>query len=103
MGAADRLDAGHRQAEMPDLAGLYEPLHRARHVLHWHVRIDPVLIEEIDHIGTQALQSLVRHLTDALGPAVGGLSRVAVAEPEFGRDHESAAYRFPTLRRPLPR
>ena len=68
---------------MPDLAGPYELLHRARHVLDRHVRIDAVLIEQIDHVGAQALQSLVRDLTDALGPAVGGCVASPLRKPNF--------------------
>ena len=46
--AADRLHARLRQAEVLDLALADQLLHRARDVLDRHVRIDAVLVEEVD-------------------------------------------------------
>ena len=46
--AADRLHSGLGQAEVPDLALLDQILHRSRHVLDRHVRVDAVLVEEVD-------------------------------------------------------
>src|SRR5689334_125826 len=82
---------------MPNLSGLHELLHGTRHVLDRHVRIDAVLVKQIDYIGAQALQSLVRDLTNALGPAIGGLRRVTVAETELRRDHDVTAHGFQSL------
>jgi hypothetical protein len=48
VGAADGLHARLGEAEVLDLALLDQVLHRARHVLDGHVRIDPVLVEEVD-------------------------------------------------------
>ena len=39
-----------------------EVLHRARHIFDWHVRVDAVLIEEIDHVGPQTPERSVGHL-----------------------------------------
>ena len=43
--------AGFGQAEMPHLAGLDQLLHRLGRVLNRHIRIDAVLVEEVDHVG----------------------------------------------------
>ncbi len=54
--AADGLRAGLGQAEMPDLAFADQILHRARHVLDRHVRVDAVLVEQIDDVGPEPLE-----------------------------------------------
>ena len=51
MSAADRLGAGLGKAEVLDLALVYQLLDRPRHILDRHVRVDAVLIEQIDMIG----------------------------------------------------
>ena len=48
MSAADRFGASFRKTEMHDLASRDEALHRASNVLDRHVRIDSVLIEQVD-------------------------------------------------------
>ena len=70
MRAADRLHAGFRQAEVLDLAFLDQILHRARDILDRHVRVDAVLIEQIDHVGLEPLQRGLGDLLDVLRPAV---------------------------------
>ncbi|MDZ3835993.1 MAG: hypothetical protein U0S49_01295 [Rhodospirillales bacterium] len=70
---------------MADLAGLDQLLHRAGDVFHRHVRINAVLVEEVDAVGAQALQRLVGDLSDALRAAVEALGRDAVARKRAGR------------------
>ena len=70
MGAAERLDARLRQAEVPDLALGDQVVDGAGHILDRHVRIDPVLVKEVDRLDAEALQRAVDRLADALGPAV---------------------------------
>ena len=60
MGAADGLHAGLGKAEVLHLAAPDEVLDRASNVLDRHVRIDAMLIEEIDGIGLEALERGVR-------------------------------------------
>ena len=48
VGAANGFRAGFGQAEVLDLAGLNQFLHRAGDVFDRHVRVDPVLIEQVD-------------------------------------------------------
>jgi hypothetical protein len=50
--AADRLRARLGEAEMPHLAFADQVLDRARHVLDRHVGVDPMLVEQIDHVPT---------------------------------------------------
>ena len=55
---------------MLDLALLNQVLHRSRHVFDRHVRVDAVLIEQIDDIGLEALERGLGDLLDVLGPTV---------------------------------
>ena len=50
------LRAGFGQAEVLDLALADQLLHRAGHVLDRHVRIDAVLVEQVDGVGLEALE-----------------------------------------------
>ena len=59
MGAADRLRARLRQAEVPDLAFRDQLPDGAGDVLDRHVRVDAVLVEQVDAIGPQPLQRRV--------------------------------------------
>ena len=95
MRAADRLRARLGEAEVLDLAFLDQVLHRPRHVLDRHVRVDAVLIEEVDGVDPEPLERGLGHLLDVLGPAVRGRpTRLAVGvelEPELGGDHHLPA------------
>ena len=71
MGAADGADPGLRKAEMLDLALGDQFLHRTGDILDRDVRIDAVLIKEIDPVGLEALERRIRHRPDAFGAAVG--------------------------------
>ena len=53
MRATDRLDAGLGQAEVLDLAGLDQLLHRTGDLFDRNLRVDPVLVEEVDRVGLQ--------------------------------------------------
>jgi hypothetical protein len=85
------------QAEVPDLTFLNQVLHRPRHVLDRHVRVDTVLVEQIDGIDPESLErGLGNHLdvlwptvqADPLRPAVG-----IEPESELGGDHHLALER----------
>ena len=54
VGAADGRGAGLGQAEVPDLAGRDELLDRAGDVLDGHLRVDAVLVEQVDDVGAKA-------------------------------------------------
>ena len=91
MRAADRLGAGFRQAEVAHLAGADQLPDRARHVLHRHVRVNAVLIEEVEAVGLQAPQGVLGNRAYALRPAVHARLRSAVLEAELGRDDDLIA------------
>src|SRR5262245_37532507 len=78
---------------MPHLAILNTVLDGACHVLDRDVRVDPVLIEQVDVIGSEPLERGIGHLPDALRPAVQTRSRVAVLEAELGRNDDMIANR----------
>ena len=80
---------------MPDLALLDELLHRAGDILDRHVRVDAVLIEQVDDVGIEPLERGLRDLLDVFGTAIqAGLFPVGVdVEPELGGDHHLPADR----------
>ncbi len=97
MGPADRLGSGFRQAEVLHLAGRDQLLHRAGDVLDRHLRIDAVLVEEVDAVGAQPLQRGLGHLLDVFGPAVQatlGAGLGIEVEAELAGDDHLVAHRL---------
>ena len=70
VGATDRLGTRFGEAEVPDLALLNQLLHRSSHVFDRHLRIDTVLVEQIDHVGLEPPERRLGDLLDVLRPAV---------------------------------
>src|SRR5258706_4362833 len=71
---------------MLDLAFLNEILHRARHVFDWHIRVNAMLIEEIDDIDLEPFERGFGDLLDVLRAAIEAARSVGInLEPEFGR------------------
>ena len=64
--AANRLHARFGKAEVLHFALLDQVLHRTRHVLDGHIRVDAVLIEQIDDVGLQPLERSLGDLLDVL-------------------------------------
>jgi hypothetical protein len=58
-----------------------------------HVRVYPLLVEQIDMVGVQALEGLLGNRADAFGPAVAAVRDVAVLESELCGDHDLIAHR----------
>jgi hypothetical protein len=56
VGAADGAGGGLGHAEVPDLAGRDELGDGAGDVLDRHVRVHPVLVVQVDHVGAEAAQ-----------------------------------------------
>ncbi len=87
MRAANGLRTRFGQAEMADLSFLDEVLHGARDILDGNVRVDAVLIEQIDRLDAEALERGLGDLANMFGPAVqpGRLTAVArsMAKPNF--------------------
>ena len=70
VGATDRLHSRFRKAEVLNLAFLDQVFHRPRYIFNRHVRIDAVLIEQVDDIDLEPLERGLRNLLDVLRPAV---------------------------------
>src|SRR5438552_17866953 len=67
--AADGRRTRLGQSQRPHLALLDEPLHRADRFFDRRVRIDAVLVVEVDYVDAQALEARFAGLHDVLGPA----------------------------------
>src|SRR4249919_196478 len=67
--AANRLDAGFREAEVLHLAFLNQVFHRSRDVFNRHLRVHPVLIEEVDRLDPETPERGLGDLPDVRGPA----------------------------------
>ena len=74
---------------------LNQLLHRSRHVFDRHVRVNPVLIEQIDGFHLEPLERALGDLLDVLRPAVEAQPSVPVwanvLESELGGDHHLLA------------
>ena len=101
MGAVNGLHPGFRKSKVLHLAGGDEVLHRSSHIFNRHRGIDAMLIVEIDHIGSKALERGLYHGLDMFGPAIQPLPpRASIGievEPELGRDHHLIAHRSQRL------
>jgi len=97
---ADRRAAGLREPEVTNLAGGDKIRNRARHILDRDVRIDAVLIKEIDSVRPEALETAVRDTLDVVRTTVQSASflgdRIDL-EPELGGDHDIIANRCERL------
>jgi hypothetical protein len=98
--ATDRLHSRFRKSEVLDLALVNQFLHRAGHVFDWYVRINTVLIEQVDHIAPESLKRGVSNFHDVLGPTVqpnpfAGL-RIKLP-PEFCGNHHLPTERSESL------
>ena len=92
MRPTDRWCGCLRHAEVLDLAGLDEFLDRTGDILDGHIRVDAVLVIEVDGVHAEPLQRAVDDLLDHLGPAGDPASRLALdgidVPAELGRDHD---------------
>ena len=84
---------------MVDLAGLDELLDGAGDVLDRDVRVDAVLVEQVDGVGPQATQGALDGGADVVGPAgdAGLLAVLVEREPELGGDDDILADRLQCL------
>ena len=98
MSAPDRCGAGFRQSEVPDLALLNQVFHRARDVFDGNVRIDAVLIEQVDHVGLQPLERGFGDLLDVRRPAIEASRSIGFErETELRRDNDLTTERSERL------
>ena len=79
------------RSEVLHLAFPNQVLYRSRHVFNGHVRIDAMLIEQIDGVDLEPSQRALDRLSDVLRPTVQtdwmGIFLGVNLEPELGRDH----------------
>ena len=77
--AADRVRRRLAQADVAHLALFDELGHRSDRFLDLHVRVDAVLVEEVDVIGAEALQRALDRAAHVVGRAVDLADRRHVA------------------------
>ena len=98
MGATNRLHAGFGQTEMLDFAFANQIADRAGDVFDRHVRIDAMLVEEVDAVGLEPRERGFSHLADVRGTAVEAcLFAVLEFEAELGRNRHLIAERAQRL------
>src|SRR5260370_28652339 len=67
---ADGLGARLGQTEVQNLSFFNQFFDGVCHILDWHIRIDPVLVVEINAVGSEALQRFLDYFPDMLWLAV---------------------------------
>src|ERR1700733_12654274 len=67
--------------------------HHAGYVFNRHVRIDPMLVIQIDAVGSEALQGFLNHSPDVLRSAVKNKTALFIVEAKFGCDSDPVADR----------
>jgi hypothetical protein len=70
VGALNGRRTSFGQTEVPDFALRDQFSDGTCHIFHWHLRIYPMLIEEINAVRAEALQRFFGHLPNSIGPAV---------------------------------
>lgn len=68
MSAAQRVQPHLGQAPVQNLAFIHQVLDRAGDIFDRHLRVNPVLVEEIDAIGAQALEHALDGQLDRVAP-----------------------------------
>jgi hypothetical protein len=92
--APERLGSRLAEADVEDLPLLHQLCHRADRLLDRRLRVDPVLVVEVDVVGAKALERPLDRALHVLGGAVRGpdrghIARLRVVHPvvELGGDH----------------
>jgi hypothetical protein len=95
VGAGDGARAGLRQAEVCDLTRSDELGDGAGDIFDRHLRVDVVLVQQIDTVDAETLQRPLNRLLDVFGPAgqSGLLALLVEGEPELGGDDDVLADR----------
>jgi hypothetical protein len=96
VGAADRFGRGLGKADVQDLALGHQFGQGADGVLDRRVRVDPVLVVEVDAVGSQPLQGAFDRGSDVRGAAVEhpGATAGVRDEAELRRHHDTVALPF---------
>jgi hypothetical protein len=97
--APNRLRARFGEAEVLHLALPYQLLYRAGYIFDGHVRVDAMLVVQVDGFDPEPPKRALGHLPDVLWPAVEHLlSRGGIeVEAELGGDHHPIAERLERL------
>src|SRR6185437_2467485 len=82
---------------MPYLPLLDKILHRAGNIFHRHIRIDAMLIEQVDYAGFEALQSSVGDGSDPFRRTIQTLARYSIFEAELRSNNDLVANRSERL------
>src|SRR5262249_27159724 len=95
MRSANRLHARFRQSKMLYLSFANQTFNCTSNVFDRYIRINPVLIQQINHIGLQSLKGSLDHFLDVLRPAIqASLSAFGIElECKLGGDHHLLAER----------
>jgi hypothetical protein len=93
MGAADGFRRGLRKTKITDLPGLHQLGHGAHRFLDRRVRVDPVLVVEVDVVDPEALERLVAGLPHIFRIASNAeiFAVLAADVREFGGKHDLVA------------
>src|SRR5205807_306693 len=105
VGATDRLHACFGEAEVLHLALPNQFLHGSRHVFDGHVRVNPMLIEQVDTLDLEPLERALGGLLDVVWATVqarrtlhpAGIQIRTEVKPEFGADDYLLAERSESL------
>lgn len=89
VGTPDGLRTGLREPEAADLALLDELAHRARDVLDRHLRVDAMLVEDVEPLDPEPSEGGRRDGADLFGPVQSEEGAVLDAEAELGGDEDS--------------
>ena len=102
MGPPDGTGAGFGQAEMQHFSLLHQFLHRTCHLLHRNIRVHPVLVKQVNVVGTQTPEGTFYRTPDMVGPAVQGRRTAFLhAKTEFGSYPDLVADRGESLPHPF--
>src|SRR5512145_1920396 len=89
MCATDRSCASFRKTKVLHFAFLNEVLDRACHVFDRYIRVNTVLVEQIDGLRPESLQGCLGNLSDMLWTTIHAVG--IQFEPELGGDHHLIA------------
>src|SRR5262245_25408876 len=97
MSSSDRRRARLGETEMAHFALFDQIAHRSGYVLDGDIRINTMLIEQIDRLETQALERSICNCADVLGATVDSGRRHRAPrldfQPEFRGNHDGVAER----------
>jgi hypothetical protein len=84
VGTADGFRSSLGQSEVADLALPHQIGHGPDRLLDWHLRVDAVLVVQVDDVNLEPLQTGFTGLTHIVGSAIHALARFGPYLSEFG-------------------